>query len=311
MPPRTPGTRTDANALDLGDGPLSIECWFKRSATQGAAQQLATKGSNAYALGFLADNKLAVSKEGAGQSLATSTDAITDQGWHHVVATKNGAATKLYIDGVDVTVAGTNATLANNAISLRIGWNSAANPFRFPGSMDEVALYSAVLTADEVTQHYERGRAIFYGKASLAGSSSLAATATRSRYADAALSGEGDLVGAGGAIRSGSAALSGESSLTAAGQRARYGAAVLSGAGSLAAAAVLVRYGRATLSGESSLTAAGGAIRYGAAVLSGIGTLVAKAALESGPAHFARSTLGRASLGRASLGRSSLGKRRL
>lgn len=39
---------------------------------------------------------------------------ITDHlGWHYVVLTKSGATTKIYIDGVDRTVAGTDATITN------------------------------------------------------------------------------------------------------------------------------------------------------------------------------------------------------
>lgn len=39
-------------------------------------------------------------------TLCESTVAIADTNWHHIVATKSGAAVKLYLDGVDVTGAG-------------------------------------------------------------------------------------------------------------------------------------------------------------------------------------------------------------
>lgn len=149
-------TRADNNALDLGDGPFSIEFWVKRSATQSAVQQLVFKGTNSWDIRFTAANLLTFLKGGAAGDIA-ATAAITDQNWHHVVITKNGASTGIYVDGADARVSGSNQTLANTGTSLRIGWSSAGTPFRFPGSMDEFALYGAVLTAAEVLQHYRTG----------------------------------------------------------------------------------------------------------------------------------------------------------
>ena len=54
--------------------------------------------------------------------LVTSTLALTETtNWHHVVATKNGATLRLYIDGVDVTGTITNSTAGDSTGVLCLG----------------------------------------------------------------------------------------------------------------------------------------------------------------------------------------------
>jgi len=86
--------------------------------------------------------------------IANSTVSVTDTGWHHVVATKSGADVHLYLDGVDVTGAVTNRTLANSTSVLRIGGDGSAY---FSGSVDEVAIYGSVLSQAQVQNHYGIG----------------------------------------------------------------------------------------------------------------------------------------------------------
>jgi hypothetical protein len=154
-----PVTVLDDNLLDFGDGPLSYELWVKRSATQGATQGLVSKGGGAGLLRFLVNNTIGFSKQGTAGEIVSSSSAITDTTtWHHVVVTKNGSSSALYVDGVDAGVAGTNQTLTDTTVGLRIGHVATAQ--RFPGSLDEVAVYSAVLTAAEVLEHYEVGSGV-------------------------------------------------------------------------------------------------------------------------------------------------------
>lgn len=153
-----PATIPDAAAVDLGDQ-FWIAFWVKRSATQGANQTLLNKGTNAYQLRFSSNDTLAFLKSG-GAAIAT-TRAITDQGWHLVVVTKDATTTKLYLDSVDETIAGTAATLADTANVLRIAHNSSAGAERFPGSMARLAFgKNAVLSATEVAELWRVGRAI-------------------------------------------------------------------------------------------------------------------------------------------------------
>jgi Concanavalin A-like lectin/glucanases superfamily len=148
-----PATVPDNALIDLADGPLSIELWVKRSTTLGTLQTLVNKGTNAYLLRFETNNTFTLRKTSA---IATSSVAIADQLWHHIVATKNGAAASLYLDGVDVKVPGTPATLADTANALRIG-HTSAGASRFIGSVDELAIYARALELRDVLHHFRGG----------------------------------------------------------------------------------------------------------------------------------------------------------
>ena len=110
------------------------------------------------ALGFGVNNKLVLLPGGTGAvNIASSTNAITDQSWHHVVATKNGAETRIYVDGVDRTAAATNSTLTSNATALNIGRATTGSAYS-GADIDEVAVYPTALSAARVLAHYQAGR---------------------------------------------------------------------------------------------------------------------------------------------------------
>src|SRR5918912_140402 len=90
-----------------------------------------------------------------GTTGTTYSNTITDTGWHHVAATKAGATVHLYIDGADVTGTVTNRTMANNPLALSLGQSSGGSFWN--GTLDEVALYRAALTASQVKSHYDTG----------------------------------------------------------------------------------------------------------------------------------------------------------
>lgn len=147
----------DNGALDRGDV-FSYELWIKRGAVQSATQRLLHKGAGVASLGFGLNNKVVLIPGGTGAlTIASSTTAITDQTWHHVVATKNGADVHLYVDGVDRTALGTAATLTSNATALNIGRASTGSAYA-SGDIDEVAIYPAALSAGRVLAHYQAGR---------------------------------------------------------------------------------------------------------------------------------------------------------
>jgi hypothetical protein len=88
---------------------------------------------------------------------------INDGAWHHLAAVRSASDNKiyLYVDGV---AASTNATYTANfafgTAPLHLGWHEhpdQLNRFYFDGTIDEVAIYDRVLTADEVAYHFEGG----------------------------------------------------------------------------------------------------------------------------------------------------------
>jgi uncharacterized repeat protein (TIGR01451 family) len=135
---------------------LTLEAWVK-SAVGGIDRTIFSKGTNAYALELGDDNFVYFRMDHFGPTIVKSTVPIADTAWHHVVATKNGAAVKLYLDGVDVTGPINGVTLGNNAIPLNIGRRTVAGTGLFNGTLDEVAIYNVALSGAQVVAHHNAG----------------------------------------------------------------------------------------------------------------------------------------------------------
>lgn len=146
-----------ANAsLDVGDI-FTYELWLRRGSTLGVTQRLLHKGAGAASLGLGTSNKVVLLPGGSGAvTIASSRVAITDHNWHYIVATKNGPDVHIYLDGSDVTSAGTNTTMTNNTTALNIGRATTGVAY-FDGDIDEVAIYPVALTAAQVLAHYQAG----------------------------------------------------------------------------------------------------------------------------------------------------------
>jgi hypothetical protein len=146
------------SSLNVGDR-FSVEAWVKRGSLGGSGSQvIASKQDGSWVLMFNPGNQLVLRRSGIGD-VATSTATVTDTtAWHYVVATKDGADVKLYLDGADVTGTVSNETMIDNAIPLAIGQSSGAAFFN--GAIDEIALYNIALTQSQVSNHYSTGVAV-------------------------------------------------------------------------------------------------------------------------------------------------------
>lgn len=142
---------------------FSVEGWFKR-ATAGAAQNLVEQGTGGFEIYLNSADKLTLDKRG-GANVVASTTAITDTTtWHYFAVSKNAGAVHLYLDGVDVTGSPANQTISPANAALTIGGTS---PY-WHGSLDEIAVYTTVLSSDQVVADYKEGIATKNGRASYA-----------------------------------------------------------------------------------------------------------------------------------------------
>lgn len=90
---------------------------------------------------------------GTTNTLTSTLGAIGTGSWKHVCFSYGGTNMALYVDGVAAGTLAVNQALANPGVPLRIGARAAgANPFN--GLVDEVKVYSRVLTAEEVKAEY-------------------------------------------------------------------------------------------------------------------------------------------------------------
>lgn len=99
---------------------------------------------------------------------ATSSTSIFDGQTHHVVVTYDTGSTtpKVYIDGVDVSVAGSAGNPGTTAFDVIYLAANAVGTNTFTGYLDEVAIYASALSSTQVLDHYNAGTAPWDGDTS-------------------------------------------------------------------------------------------------------------------------------------------------
>jgi hypothetical protein len=143
-----------ASSAALHGNTFSLECWFQRNGT-GAEQTLFDFGTADAAIEFQADDTLRVYKKGTGNDF-TTTATYTDTNWHHLVITHSGSATHVYVDGNDKAGTAALKTLVPSTNNLYVG-SLSDGTLKYNGSLQHVAFYSAVLSQNTVTAHYNDG----------------------------------------------------------------------------------------------------------------------------------------------------------
>jgi hypothetical protein len=76
---------------------------------------------------------------------------------YHVVGTYDGATQRLYVNGAQVASGAFAGALNVNTNSVVLGSWDTASEF-LSATIDDVALYSKVLTPTQVTNHYNQGK---------------------------------------------------------------------------------------------------------------------------------------------------------
>ena len=143
----------------------STEAWFRTSTTRGG--KIVGFGGSASGLSSNYDRHVYMRDDGrlvfgvynGGENTIISPAAYNDGNWHQVVASQTDQGLVLYVDGI---VVGTNPqTVAENTVGYwRVGgdrvWSGATSSY-FAGLIDEVAIYTTPLTAQDVASHYTLG----------------------------------------------------------------------------------------------------------------------------------------------------------
>ena len=147
---------------------FTLECWFKTTTTKGG--DLIGFGNSQTGTSSSGDRIIYMDNAGllhfgvwnGGAVMANSTASYNDGQWHHVAATLSSPGTALYVDGVLIA---TNASaLASNYSGWwRIGdnplsgWPNPPTSSYLNGEIDEVSIYSRVLSAGEIQAIYQDG----------------------------------------------------------------------------------------------------------------------------------------------------------
>jgi hypothetical protein len=139
-------------SLQLTTG--SLEFWIK-TAAPGAGYRAAVLKRDAYGV-YVIDSVLSTYDWG-GAGEHSSGENIADDEWHHVVKTFVSASAgncKVYLDGALVLT--TDMTVLDNGNNFAIGSTDAGTQ-AITATIDEVAVYNAVLSPATISAHYTLG----------------------------------------------------------------------------------------------------------------------------------------------------------
>jgi len=143
---RVPGS----NSLDVGDS-FSLEGWIKRTSTT-VSQTMFNKGGNGLQLTVMSagsGNQVYLRKANVSTIARSAVGVPADGHYHHIVATKNASAVKIYVDGIESTVpVSTVQVVQNTTFPLQFGPGSAQ-----PVTFDQFAIYDQVLSPADVSAH--------------------------------------------------------------------------------------------------------------------------------------------------------------
>jgi hypothetical protein len=135
---------------DFFTGSWSQTLWIKT--TQTGNKVLTEKGSN---LAFIQTNSgqiRAGTTTTAGDYFdTTGSPLITDDNWHHIAVTYDGSsnALNIYIDGIRRGGGTTGNDVSSSATAYAIG-SRIGSVAPFSGTIDEVKVFTSVLTADQI-----------------------------------------------------------------------------------------------------------------------------------------------------------------
>ncbi|MDY6778163.1 MAG: LamG-like jellyroll fold domain-containing protein [Candidatus Nanohaloarchaea archaeon] len=149
----------DYPALDGGTGGLTLSGWIKTNSSTGYPRILSKaptsqyRDTNGYQIDMGYGHIQAQIGNGSNNLAAIlNGPLINDSRWHYVSLTWDGNNVKLFLDGI-VTDSTTWSGNISNSYPFIIG--AAANIASFfPGSIDEVRIYSKALTQNQVQQLY-------------------------------------------------------------------------------------------------------------------------------------------------------------
>jgi len=188
-------TIPDHNSLDVQTGPFTVSAWINRQGATtvggGNHQPIVGKARNAvtYTYLLLLDSTGTLSfglYDGTNNPGATSITTINQPGWHHVVGVYDGTSVLVYIDGKLENAASAGAfsgTATNGVTEIGVWPLQHSTRGHFNGLIDDVKIYNAALTADEIKQDFNKKSAISFG--SLSDTSALSGGSVASNSASA------------------------------------------------------------------------------------------------------------------------------
>jgi hypothetical protein len=166
---QTPGSANNGGVASTssisGPSAYSAEFWINTTTNRGGKvvgfENVATGNASSYdrQVYMLNNGRLRFGVYTGSVQTVTTTAAVNDGNWHHVVASQDASGMKLYVDGA---LAAQNSVAGNQAFDgfWRIGggnlnsWPDRPSSDYISARIDEVAIYGGALPASTVQTHY-------------------------------------------------------------------------------------------------------------------------------------------------------------
>jgi Concanavalin A-like lectin/glucanases superfamily/HYR domain/Secretion system C-terminal sorting domain/Lectin C-type domain/SprB repeat len=145
----------DNPALQFGTNNYSVGFWFKSNSTV-AVQGMVMKAQGiANYLNHPAIGKI-TSRTSNPTDVTSLSGGYNDGNWHYVTFTRNGVLEKLYVDGT-LSNSATQSSIVDvtSTASLNFGRNNQHGSEHFIGELDDVKIYSGVLTDSEILSEFQ------------------------------------------------------------------------------------------------------------------------------------------------------------
>ncbi len=160
-------SQTIVVADDADPTRFAMELWVRSSVVTNTSFILRTDavtsavrpGHYSQLLGISGSKFIYYVNDGAGKTIASQSDVMTDT-WYHVVGTaQSGGEIRLYVNGALEARQSGIRTLWVGGTQYRLGasYGLPGAARYFSGDLDEVAVYSRTLSTAEIADHYLRG----------------------------------------------------------------------------------------------------------------------------------------------------------
>jgi hypothetical protein len=141
---------------------FGLEAWVRPTLLDSTARRIFSKestdtgGATQGYLLYVTNSAFGFQRRRSGVTDDIKSTGVTPQvgRTYHLVATYDGSAMRLYVDGVLVSSRASTQNLTNNTGAFTIGAYSGGTSNFFDGNIDEAAVYPMELSAAQVAAHY-------------------------------------------------------------------------------------------------------------------------------------------------------------
>ncbi len=148
----------DAPDLDFTTG-MTIEAWVHPTALSGYRTVVLKERPKGLAYALYAHDEAprpaGYLNTGSADLSAIGSSALPLNAWSHLAMTYDGAALRLYVNGVQVGTRAVSGSILSTTGLLQIGGNSVWGEY-FQGRIDEVRIYNRALAVGKIQSHLTR-----------------------------------------------------------------------------------------------------------------------------------------------------------